>query len=917
MLAKKRGILHAVVAVILVAVCVYFGFFISGLDKNAGPASNANGIPEPAAITSGWLFHWGDSPVDRNGNFVWLDPSRSNGSWESFQFPGRPVNPGDYDTIWIRNVLPAGAWQNPTLRFRAPQQAVELYLDGKLFYTYGKYDSNDKVRTPGSIWHLVSLPPDFAGKTVEFRLRTPFPQYAGYFIEIDIGERSSHVINIIKDCSASVIFGCLFILIGFGLILLQIAGSNEWRFLAYLGLSSIFMGGWYIAESKVLQLFFNAPVSMTYAANFFIFLMPVWLIIYIENTFSIKSEVQRQLLRALCYTHAVLAALAFTCDLTGMVSSLYFDKFLHIMIPISMLTIAFTIINSKRSNVLSTVLFISGILVLGITGILDTYVLFYNNFPALRIIKTSYIGMLFFLSTLLFNVGGELKEFYESLKLDSKESQMNYKNLFTNMTEGFTYNRLEFNSGGRISKCVILEANDSFIEKTGMEKAKVIGTNLFSIFPELKAANLNVYETEGELPPAEIKYPNEPISLGAKWYRLSAFRPKKNYLSIIFSDVTAMKNAEETIRRQAYTDSMTGFFNRTYFEDTMLRMYGMIQELKPLSMIVIDIDGLKITNDTFGHNVGDTLLKDVAGIISRVFKSGAIITRVGGDEFCIIMPNTSQAAVQEKTEQLVRETEGVNRQNPPVPISMSIGVATSCEEDHDDIYNIYRRADDDMYRYKISQSNSEKSKVIDMLLTALSERDYVSQGHVERLVDLCQLMGNAMNLHDIQKRNLILLSKVHDLGKIGIPDDILNKPGRLTPKEYERMKQHVKIGYNIASRSKELVTIAPLILHHHEHWDGGGYPDSLRAEEIPLECRILGIIDAFDAMTNDRPYHRGISREDAIREIEKNSGKQFDPDIVRNFIGIVAGQPANTTETDAQDAVNAQHPASVGQAVAG
>ena len=365
---------------------------------------------------------------------------------------------------------------------------------------------------------------------------------------------------------------------------------------------------------------------------------------------------------------------------------------------------------------------------------------------------------------------------------------------------------------------------------------------------------------------------------------------------MIFSDITVLKTAEETIRRQAYTDSMTGFFNRTYFEDVMRRMHGILPQLKPLSIIAIDIDGLKITNDTFGHNAGDSLIKEAAEIISAVCKSSAIISRVGGDEFCIILPNTNYNAAQKKAEQIIKMTETIKRLNPVVPISMSIGVATSDEEvveadvenKDEDIYNIYRRADDDMYRYKISQVGSEKSKVIEMLLTALSERDFVSQGHVERLAELCLLMGDALNLHDTQKRNLVLLSKVHDLGKIGIPDEILNKPGKLTPKEYDKMKQHVKIGYNIANRSKELVVIAPLILHHHEHWNGNGYPDSLKGNGIPLECRILGIIDAFDAMTNNRPYHKGISAQEALEEINRCAGKQFDPDLAMKFIEIVS-----------------------------
>jgi HD-GYP domain-containing protein (c-di-GMP phosphodiesterase class II) len=219
---------------------------------------------------------------------------------------------------------------------------------------------------------------------------------------------------------------------------------------------------------------------------------------------------------------------------------------------------------------------------------------------------------------------------------------------------------------------------------------------------------------------------------------------------------------------------------------------------------------------------------------------------------------------------------------------MSIGVTTASEGVQCNAFEVYKQADDEMSRYKISQSGSEKSKVIDMLLSALSEKDFVSQGHVERLAELCAQMGDALNLHDVQKRNLVLLSKVHDLGKIGIPDEILNKPGRLTPEEYEKMKQHVKIGYNIASRSKVLVAIALLILHHHEHWSGNGYPDSIAGEKIPLECRILNIIDAFDAMTNDRPYHKGIPVQAALEEIRRCAGDQFDPELATKFVDIVS-----------------------------
>ena len=890
MLHKKTAILRVVLMIALITYIFIFWVFVIKLDTHTFSGENANHFEKTIDMTYGWQYHWGDSPLDKFSNLVWLDDNYPAGGWVSFQFPGRPDNTGKFNAIWVKTSLPKTDLKHASFRFRAPQQTVEVYLENKLLYSYGSYDPMNKVRTAGSNWHFVELPPDFGGKTLYLRLHTPFPNYTGYLTETAVGNKSAHFLDIFSSNIWDIIFGSLFILIGLAILLLALSGSSKWRDIIFLGLSSIFIGGWYLSESRIPQLFFNIPVSAIYAANFFIFLMPIWLLIYVEHTFTIRSAIHRRLLQLQWMLHALLAFSAFTLDMLNIISSLYFDRVLHIMLAITTGLITYTIIKAAKTGIKGALLFISGILVLGITGLLDTFMMFYDTTPLLRTARISYIGMLYFLLTLLFNVGRELKNLYEGMESNLKENETNYKSLFTNMTDGFTYNKVEFDAEGRVLSCIILESNNAFIENAGLEKDTVIGADMLKLFPELKNLNLGSNEvTEETAAVRDFCASNDPVRLGEKWYKLSAFFPKKDYLSMIFSDITVMKTAEDTIRRQAYTDSMTGFFNRTYFEEVMSKMDGMMPELKPLSIIAIDIDGLKITNDTFGHSSGDALIKEAAAIISTVCKSSSIITRIGGDEFCIILPNINCVKVQEITEQIVKMTEDINRLSPVVPISMSIGAATTSDDDNDSesIYNIYRRADDEMYRYKISQSGSEKSKVIDMLLTALSERDFVSQGHVERLAELCMLMGDALSLHDIQKRNLVLLSKVHDLGKIGIPDVILNKPGKLTANEYEKMKQHVKIGYNIASRSKELVIIAPLILHHHEHWNGTGYPDSLKGGEIPLECRILGIIDAFDAMTNNRPYHKGISFHAALEEIRRCSGEQFDPDLAKKFIEIV------------------------------
>lgn len=889
----KKGILNASVLIAALAAIVFVAVFTSNLNMDysyAAPASRSGQIYN----LSQWQYCWGDSPVKSDGSFAWMDSDYPNEGWIDYDFPGRPQNAGGFVSIWVRAVLPEDYMARAVFRFRSPQNTAEVYLDNELIYSYGVHNTTEKVRTPGSTWHFVELPSDYAGKTIYIRMSTPFSHLAGYLTQVAVGYKSNLYMDIFQTNLSFLVFGVAFIFVGIVIIIFQAATLFKRNNDMYLGLATAFLGGWILSESNLHQLFIFGPVSSTYWANFFIFLMPVWLLIYIERTYISKNSLQGRLMKLQAIVHIAFALISFTFDFAGVVSILRSVMVFHVLLAISLAISIFASVKSalegrKRASVL-----VIGILALGMSGMMDTFSLFYNTSPLLKFFSFSLIGMLIFFAVLMVNAARDLKRFYLQIERRSKETETNYKSLFTNMKDGFTLNRLEYDDYGHLKSCTILEANDAFAERVGISRKELIGSNILWLFPELGALCLEHQDTMDEVASAaEIKAIDDAVRLMGRWYKLSVFYPKRDFISIIFSDVTVMKDAEETIRRQAYTDSMTGFYNRTFFEEEISRMNEKMDELKPMSIIVIDIDGLKITNDTFGHNAGDELLKKASDIIRSAIKSHGLISRVGGDEFCILLPNTDQKTAQEKAEAIVKITDLMNSSNTLIPISMSVGLATSEDDVDEDIYSIYRRADDDMYRYKISQSSSEKSRVIDMLLSALSERDFVTQGHVERISQLSIQMADALGLHDNQKRNLVLLSKVHDLGKIGIPDDILNKPSKLTAREYEKMKTHVKVGFNIASRSKELVAIAPLILHHHEFWNGNGYPSGLKGEEIPLECRILGIIDAFDAMTNDRPYHKGIEMKKAIEEIKKCAGQQFDPVLAEKFIEIILQNTAH------------------------
>lgn len=897
MIKNRILIFNITLLALFLLVSVILFVFIADLDRQATSEYKTYRPGETINRLSGWQYHWGDSPMADDGNFQWLDSSAHEESWIDFQFPGRPENPEKNKAIWIKVSLPNTNISNPFIKFRMPQQSVEVYLEKQLIYKYGEFNTAGNVRTLGSTWHFVQLPADYAGKTLMFRTSTPFAQYAGYLSQPVLGSLASIYLDIFNSSIIYLIFGLLFVFTGGTILLTQLLGPREWRDLKFLALASIFIGVWYILDTNIIQIFHDLPVSTTYLLHYFVCLTPVWLLIYLERRLAPQSPRACLIIRILWILFAATAFTAFVLDMLNLVSVLYYNLFLNYLMVLGIGSIAFIAIYEIRKGRHSQTVLLSGLLALGLTGLFDAHRITMQTSPMTTIFKLSYAGMLYFLITLLICTIRKFNTLYKTLRSISNENETNYKSLFTNMSDGFVYSRLEYDQEGVVKCCTILEANDAFVMDAGKPKEELIGSDLFELYPAIKSKALycaKKYNFDTGISDPDISdetaassesgRPDDVLMLGDKWYRVSAFCPTEGALNIIFSDISVMKNAEETIRRQAYTDNMTGFFSRTYFEEILSGMNSMMSVVKPLSIIAIDIDGLKITNDTFGHDAGDSLIRETARILTDVFGADMPIARIGGDEFCIILPCTDFAAAQEYAEQIVKMTEDSNRRNSVIPISMSIGIASSDDDSNEDIYSIYRRADDDMYRYKMSQTSSEKSKIIDMLLTALSEKDYVSQGHVERMSELCLLLAESLNLHENQKRDLVLLSKVHDLGKIGIPDDILNKPGKLSAKEYERMKLHVKIGYNIASRSRELVTIAPLILHHHEHWNGKGYPNSLKGEKIPLECRILAIVDAFDAMTNDRPYHKGISIEEALAEIERCAGTQFDPDLARKFV---------------------------------
>lgn len=347
----------------------------------------------------------------------------------------------------------------------------------------------------------------------------------------------------------------------------------------------------------------------------------------------------------------------------------------------------------------------------------------------------------------------------------------------------------------------------------------------------------------------------------------------------------------ETEQEMAYMslhDRLTGLYNRVYFEEEIQRLN--YSRLYPISIISADIDGLKLINDTMGHSTGDDLLRSFAEILKANMRSSDVVSRFGGDEFAAILVSTDRPTAERVIERIRKAVARYNESRSGPFLSFSMGVATS-NNGESSLLDCLKLADDLMYRDKLSRSNSVRSQMVNTLLLTLAEKDHISGGHASRLQEMAIKLGKRMGLNSDQLVDLSLFAQVHDLGKVGIPDRILFKPGKLTEEEWGIMKLHPEKGYRIAVSSPDLSTVADLILRHHERWDGKGYPLGLERTEIPIECRILSIVDAYDAMTNDRPYCKARSHSEALKEIERCAGTQFDPKIVEEFLKMLQESP--------------------------
>jgi diguanylate cyclase (GGDEF)-like protein len=376
------------------------------------------------------------------------------------------------------------------------------------------------------------------------------------------------------------------------------------------------------------------------------------------------------------------------------------------------------------------------------------------------------------------------------------------------------------------------------------------------------------------------------LTTGQTTYYLEARfrRSGQNEVLIIVRDMTERILLELKLRELVERDYLTKLYNRGKFEFFLHKYMG--EGVDNLAIISIDVNGLKFINDTLGHLAGDETIINAAKIITVVFEDYGHIARIGGDEFGIILESISEKQLERLFINLNQQVELYNAKERNCDLSLAYGYSHHLNGVANTEF-MFREADNKMYQNKLLKKESIRSTFVKTFMKALEAKDFISEGHVIRMENYAILIAKALSLRQDQMDSIILLTKFHDIGKIGIPDRILKKPGSLNDDEWKVMRTHSAIGERIALEAAEIKDIAHLILKHHEKWDGTGYPLGLSGEDIPLECRVLAIVDTFDAMTNDRPYRKAIPVAETVKEIIRCKGTQFDPYLVDVFLQIL------------------------------
>ncbi len=421
---------------------------------------------------------------------------------------------------------------------------------------------------------------------------------------------------------------------------------------------------------------------------------------------------------------------------------------------------------------------------------------------------------------------------------------------------------------------------------------------------------------------AALKWPNRTLGSVAvlRWEAGYGDSDLEMLESIGLEVGTAYENARQYAAAvdAADRDSVTGLFNHRAVHQRLDNALARAEKRTvPVSIIMMDLDNFKLFNDTYGHPAGDCILKRVATILREECDKTDIVGRYGGDEFLAVLPDSEPERAFAVAERLSARmaAEGFRKDGDErtVPVALSFGIA-SFPRDSASRHELLTIADSNLYTAKDTgqrvmgttqerrlyrQLRSESSfEVLDVMVTAVDNKDRYTRRHSDDVTKYALWIAEELGLSEETMRVIRLGGLLYDVGKIGVPDEVLRKPGRLTDEEYTLMKRHAEFGSYIVSAIPGMESIVPIVRSHHERWDGKGYPDGLAGEEAPLLGRLVAVADAVSAMTTTRPYRKAMDWEAALEEVRRNIGSQFDPTMAEAFLRVARGRELETPEAD-------------------
>lgn len=476
----------------------------------------------------------------------------------------------------------------------------------------------------------------------------------------------------------------------------------------------------------------------------------------------------------------------------------------------------------------------------------------------------------------IYAVFSDITEQYE-VQERIRKSEAKYRSLVDSMDEGLCLCRIIVDENEEPSDFEILETNPKYEMLMSKNRVNLIGSKGSDVLKDYFYDYLGYYKKclkkDGN---KTFKKFDKNLN---KYFKISIFSAKKNQFGVLLEDVTVEEEAKNQIKYLSYHDKLTGLYNRAYLEEEIQKLN--LQTGLTVGVIMGDANGLKLINDIYGHDKGDELLISVAKILKENVTQNAKVIRLGGDEFIVLVTHTTPRDLEHLLESISNAFE--NKYITDIPISISLGSSISNVIEKE-VTELIKEAESQMYEEKIHKSKKIKRQLLNSLIEKLYKKQYETDEMLELKKNLALRFGNALKLDFVELEKLKELIKIYDIGKAIIPKNILFKKEQLSKEEQNIIKKHPVTSYRILKSTHEYSYISNEVLHHHEWWNGEGYPAKLQGEEIPLLSRIVAIIEYYIALINDRPYRPRVSQGTAIDELRNQSGRQLDPFLTDLFI---------------------------------